>query len=294
MRKIMLVGLVGASLGLASCGAQASIDQAVTSLGASPDLQLHFTGVASGPGTAQAQSALNVLSIDMNYSNPSGAALSQSGGTANAEIVVSEGKQTLADVRVVDSNLYVQLNISAAANVPGVNLPGTEVTALQLLMGGRWFELPKSLLDSVTTTTTPTQATQAANDAAAARTIFDDLSKLIAAAPYTTLPNGGYSQTGTLQSVVNAVLPTIQSLTGSTITTKSVQGTYTLNVTTSGSAATGGSINVTAPSGVSGQGNDTVGLTVTAAHAALSIDAPPNPTIVTQSLIQGLLSQSGG
>jgi len=294
VRKMMLVGLVGASLGLASCGAQASIDQAVTSLGASPYLQLHFTGVASGPGTAQAQSALSVLSIDMNFSNPSPAPLSQSGGTANAEIVVKAGPQTLADVRLIDSNLYVLLNISAAANVPGVTLPATEVTALQLLMGGRWFELPKSLLDSVTTTTTPTQATQAANDAAAARTIFDDLSKLIAATPYTTLPNGGYSQTGTLQSVVNAVLPTVQSLSGSTITTKSVQGTYTLNVTTSGATATGGSINVTAPSAVSGQGNDTVGLTVTAAHQSLSIDAPPTPTIITQSLIQGLLSQAGG
>ena len=38
MRKLLIVGLVGASLSLASCGAQATIDQAVSSLGSSPYL----------------------------------------------------------------------------------------------------------------------------------------------------------------------------------------------------------------------------------------------------------------
>jgi hypothetical protein len=291
---MMIVGLVGASLGLASCGAQASIDQAVSSLGSSPDLQLHFTGSAAGPGIAQAQTALGVLSIDMNYSNPSGAALSQSGGTANAEILVNAGTQTLADVRVVDSNLYVLVNISAVANVPGVNLPATEVAALQLIVGGRWFELPKSFLTSIAPTPTATSQAQAAKEAAAARTIFDELSKLIAATSYTTLPNGGYSQTGTLASVVKAVLPTIESLSGSTMPTTSVKGTYTLTVTASGSTATGGSITVTGPSSVPGQGNDTVGLNVTVAHASLSVDAPTGATVITSSLLKGLLSQAGG
>lgn len=76
MRKMVAVGLVAASLGLASCGAPASLGQTVSSLGASTFLQLHFTGTVSGPGTANAQSALNALSIDMKYSNPTGAALS--------------------------------------------------------------------------------------------------------------------------------------------------------------------------------------------------------------------------
>jgi hypothetical protein len=294
MRKMMLVGLVGASLGLASCGAQASIDQAVTSLGSSADLQLNFTGSASGPGTAQAQPALGVVSIDMNYSNPSGAALSQSGGTANAEILINAGTQTLADLRVVDSNLYVMLDISGAANIPGVKLPATEVAALQLLLGGRWFELPKSLLNSVTPTPSATSQAQTAKEAAAARAIFDDLSNLIAATPYTTLPNGGYSETGTLESVVKAVLPTIQGLGASTIPTSSVKGNYTLTVTASGSTATGGSITVTAPSAVAGQGDDTVGLNVTVAHASLSIDAPTGATVITPSLLKGLFSQAGG
>ena len=294
MRKMMIVGLVGASLGLASCGAQASIDQAVSSLGSSPDLQLHFTGSASGPDAAQVQKVLSTLSLDMNYSNPSGAALSQSSGTANAEILVNAGTQTLADVRVVDSNLYVLVNISAVADIPGVTLPATQVAALQLILGGRWFELPKSLLTSIVPAPSATSTAQAAKVAAAERPILDDLSNLIANTAYTTLPNGGYSQTGTLASVEKAVLPTIQSLSGSTLPSTTVKGNYTLTVTASGSNATGGSISVTAPSGVTGQGNDTVGLNVTVAHASLSIVAPTGATIITPSLFQGLLSQAGG
>lgn len=294
MRKMMLVGLVGASLALASCGAQASIDQAVSSLGSSPDLQLHFTASASGPGSAQIKSALSLLSLDMNYSNPSGAALSQSGGTANAEILVNAGTQTLADLRVVDSNLYVLVNISAVADIPGVTLPTSQVAPLQLLFGGRWFELPKSLLTSIAPTPTATSTAQALKDAAAARTIFDDLSKLIANAPYTTLPNGGYSETGTLASVLNAVLPTVQSLSASTIPTPSVKGNYTLTLTGSGANATGGSITVTGPSGVAGQGDNSVGLNVTVAHANLNVAAPTGATVITSSLLKGLLAQAGG
>ena len=294
VRKMMIVGLVGASLGLASCGAQASIDQAVSSLGSSPDLQLHFTGSASGPDAAQVQKVLSTLSLDMNYSNPSGAALSQSSGTANAEILVNAGTQTLADVRVVDSNLYVLVNVSAVADISGVALPASQVASLQLILGGRWFELSKSLLTSIAPAPSATSTAQAAKVAAAERTILDDLSTLIANTAYTTLPNGGYSQTGTLASVVKAVLPTIQSLSGSTLPSTTVKGNYTLTVTASGSNATGGSISVTAPSGVTGQGNDTVGLNVTVAHASLSIVAPTGATIITPSLFQGLLSQAGG
>jgi hypothetical protein len=195
---------------------------------------------------------------------------------------------------VVDSNLYVLVNVSAVADISGVALPASQVASLQLILGGRWFELSKSLLTSIAPAPSATSTAQAAKVAAAERTILDDLSTLIANTAYTTLPNGGYSQTGTLASVVKAVLPTIQSLSGSTLPSTTVKGNYTLTVTASGSNATGGSISVTAPSGVTGQGNDTVGLNVTVAHASLSIVAPTGATIITPSLFQGLLSQAGG
>lgn|GEM_PF-477409 len=294
MRKLMILGLVGASLGLASCGAQASLDQAVSSLGSSPDLQLHFTGTISGPGTAAAQKVTNLISVDMHYSNPTGAPLSQTVGSANAEILVNAGSQTLVDIRQVDANLYVMLNVSALSSIPGVTLPSSEIASLQLLVGGRWFELPKSLLTSIVPTPSATATAQANKEMAAAKSMLDELSKLITSATYTTLPNGGYSETGTLASVVNAVLPTINSLSSATIPTSSVKGTYTLTVTASGAAATGGSITVTAPSGGAGSTNATVGLNVTVSHNSVSVDAPTGATVITSALLKSLLSQAGG
>ncbi|MHB8380366.1 MAG: hypothetical protein ACYDB2_10730 [Acidimicrobiales bacterium] len=294
MRKMMIVGLVGASLGLASCGAQASIDQAVSSLGSSSDVQLHFTGSASGPDATQVQQILNVLSLEVNFSNPSGAALSQSGATADVEFLLYDGSRTLADVRVVDSNLYVLVNLPAVATVPGVSLPASQVEALQLILGGRWFEFPKSVITSMVPAPTTTSTAQTAREVAAVRALFDDLSKLIASTAYTTLPSGGYSETGTLASVVNAVLPTIESLSTRTLPSNTVKGTYTLSVTTSGATATGGSITVTAPSGAVGQGNDTIGLSATVAHASVDIAAPTGATVITSSLLKGLLSQARG
>ena len=194
---------------------------------------------------------------------------------------------------MIDSNVYVLIIVSAVTNIPGVNLPATEVTSLQLLLGGRWFEFPKSLLDTLAPTPSATAEAQSVKDAAAARAIFDELSNLISTTNYTTLPNGGYSQTGTLLSVANAVLPPIESLSGRQIPTTLLKGTYTLTVTGSGSAATAGSIAITGPSSVTGDGNASVGLTVSVAHASDSIDAPTGATVITQSLLQGLISQAG-
>lgn len=70
----------------------------------------------------------------------------------------------------------------------------------------------------------------------------------------------------------------------------SVQGSYTLSLTTSGTSATGASITVTAPNGT--QGNATVTLSATIAHADDDITAPANPTIVTRSMLEGLLAKA--
>jgi hypothetical protein len=94
-------------------------------------------------------------------------------------------------------------------------------------------------------------------------------------------------------SVAKAVLPTIESLSGRQIPTTSIEGTYTLTVTGSGSTATGGSITINGPSSVTGGGNASVGLTVTVAHASDSINAPTGATVITQSLLKGLISQAG-
>jgi hypothetical protein len=284
------VGFVVASLGLSACGATATIHSAVASLGSSPDVQIHLTGTTSGPGTAEAQQVLAVMSIDMDFSNPSGAALSQAGTAVNSEVIVNVGAETLTDLRDVSGTVYLMINPSALTDIPEVTLPTSEVNAIQLLLGGRWFELKKGFIDSYLPKTSATAA-ETAKEQAVAKEIVDAISKLINTTPYTTLPNGGFSETGSLENVLTALLPTIDSLEGtSTFTPPSVKGNYQMTLTMSGASATGGSIAITAPNGT--QGNVTVGLQAAVTHNNNSVVAPVGATIVTKALLKELLSQA--
>jgi hypothetical protein len=289
MKKFLIVAVAASALGLSACGATASLNGAVSSLGSSADLQVHFTASATGSGMAQAQPILNALSLDVNYANPSGSPLSQSGGKANVEIIVNAGGAPLVDLREVNDTLYLEVDVSALSNIPSVHLSSTDLAAAQLVLGGRWFEVPTSLLTSSFSQTSKIKA-DSAKEQAAAKKIADALEKLIDTTPYTTLSGGGYSQTGSLESVVKAILPTVESLGGSSAGSSSVKGTYTLSLTTSGTTATGASITITAPNGT--QGNASVTLTSTIAHASTSISAPANPTVVTRSMLQGLLADA--
>ncbi len=289
MKKFLIVAFAASALGLSACGATASLNGAVSSLGSSADLQVHITASASGAGTQQAQSVLGALSLDVEYSNPNGSPLSQSSGKANVEVIVNAGGAALLDLREVSDTLYLEVNVTALSNIPSVNLSASDVAEAQLLLGGRWFEIPTSLVTSSFPQTSKMKA-DAAKEQAAATKIADALENLIDTTPYTTLSGGGYSQTGSLASVVKAVLPTIESLGGSSDGLNSVQGSYTLSLTTSGTSATGASITVTAPNGT--QGNATVTLSATIAHADDDITAPANPTIVTRSMLEGLLAKA--
>ena len=262
MRKVVLIlGVVVASLGLSACGSgtKATIDSSIASLGAQADLQMHFTASVSGAGTAQAQQILNAISMDTLYSNPSGSPLSQANGTANGEVIFNVGTKPLLDLRTIDNNIYLELDLSAVNEIPGLPLTSqdqTELGALQLL-----FE----------------------------RKIFDALSKLIDNGDATALASGGYSETGTLESVLKAVLPTIASLDPSAASSvHSVPGTYTLTLTNAGSTATSGSISITAPEGSGSPGNATVTLNAAVTHDNDSIDVPTNVTVITPALIQQL------
>jgi hypothetical protein len=289
VKKSLIAAFGAAALGLSACGASATFNGAVSSLGSSPDLQVHLTASASGAGTTQTEQVLGAISLDVDYSNPTGAALSQSNGKANAEIIVNAGATPFIDLRVVNDTLYLEVNVTALSNIPTVNLSPSDLAAAQLLIGGRWFQIPTSLLTSSLPATTKIKA-EAAQDQAAERQIADALKKLIDTTPYTTLSSGSYSETGSLTSVVKAVLPAFESLGGSSATLISIKGTYTLGLTTSGTTATGASIKITAPNGT--QGNASVELTATIAHANDSIVAPTNPTIVTKSMLEGLLAEA--
>lgn len=297
MKKFLVVGVVLSSLALASCGVTASLNQAVSSLGASPTLQIHLTASASGTQSEQTEKTLRLLSFDLNYSSPSGSPLSQVKGNANADIIVNVGSQQLVDLRSVGSNVYALLNVSALSSIPSVNVSPTEISALQLLLGGRWFEFPANLLAQYAAqngAAAPSSATKEKYKAAELKAI-NVLTSVIEATPYTTQPNGGYAQTGTLESLVKAELPIFNGLSGTTTHPADVKGTYSITMTMSGSSATGGSIGITAPNGTNG--DKTVRLNATVAHASGNIVAPTNVTVISAALLKSLLgevSTSGG
>jgi len=293
VRKIVLVlGVVVASLGLSACGSgtKATINSSIASLGAQPDLQIHFTASVSGSGTAEAQKVLDVISMDTRYATPSGGPLSQANGKANGEVILNVGAKPLLDLRSIGSNLYVQIDLSAVNEIPGLPLTSrdqSELGALQLFLGGKWFEIPSTLLASELPSSAATKA-KAAQDQAIERKIFDALSKLIDNGHATALSSGGYSETGTLESVVKALLPTIQGLDPSATSTSPVRGTYTLTLTNSGSSATGGSISITAPAGSGSSGDATVTLRAAVTHDSDPVVLPTNVTVITPALLQQL------
>jgi hypothetical protein len=294
VRKIVLIlGVVVASLGLSACGSgtKATIDSSVASLGAQPDLQIHFTASVSGAGTSEAQKVLSVISMDTLYSNPSGGPLSQASGKANGEVIFNVGTKPLLDLRTIDSNIYLEIDLSAVNQIPGLPLTSqdqTELGALQLLFSNKWFEVPSKLITSELPSSAATKA-KSAQDQAVERKVFDALSKLIDDGHATALSSGGYSETGTLESVLKAILPTITSLDPSAASSlHTVPGTYTLTLTNAGSTATSGSISITAPEGSGSPGNATVTLKAAVTHDSDAIVVPSNVTVITPALIQQL------
>ena len=144
----MVGGVIAASLGLAACGTSpATFNSAVSSLSSSPDAEVTITATASGPGTAQAQTYLNAISVDATFVNPTGANLSDA-TSLNAEVTVNIAKTALLDLRTVGGNLYLLINASALQGIPSLPISANDLSAVDALFGGRWFELPKSLLNS--------------------------------------------------------------------------------------------------------------------------------------------------
>jgi hypothetical protein len=228
--------------------------------------------------------------MDTRYATPSGGPLSQANGKANGEVILNVGAKPLLDLRAIGSNLYVEIDLSAVNAIPGLPLTSqdqSELGALQLFLGGKWFEIPSTLLASELPSSAATKA-KAAQDQAIERKIFDALSKLIDNGHATALSSGGYSETGTLESVVKALLPTIQSVDPSATSTSPVRGTYTLTLTNSGSSATGGSISITAPAGNGSSGDATVTLRAAVTHDSDPVVVPTNVTVITPALLQQL------
>jgi hypothetical protein len=291
MRKFWLLGILASSLALSACGSSATITSAVNSIGASPDLQVHVTMSAAGSGSQQVEAVLGLMSVDMNYSSNVGGSLASSAGHVDAEVAFNVSGHALIDLRVIGTNLYARLDLTGLAALPGVNVSAAQLAAAQLLLGGRWFEVSESLLNSYLPTTTVAPA-QSAREQAAAKEVVDALSQLVESTPYTTLAGGGLAQTGQLSAVVTALAPVLRQFAPQVTVPASVKGTYRIAFTMAGSSATGASLKITAPNGTSG--NASLALHVSLTHDATPVVAPTGATVITPALIAQIMGQVQG
>jgi hypothetical protein len=238
---------------------------------------------------------LNAISLDATFVNPTGANLS--GATSlNAEVTVNIANTALLDLRTVDGNLYIRLNASALQGIPSLPISANDLSAVNALFGGRWFELPKSLLNSYLNSERAKLKADGATPPATAKEVQEEqaiaaaLTKFIENTPSTSLSGGGFSETASLQAFVNALWPTVEGLDPSTAAEPTnVKGSYALTLTTSGSTVTGGSISITAPGT---GGNDSVGLQATITHNGATVVAPANATVLSESVLKGLLNEA--
>jgi hypothetical protein len=297
VKRALLVGVVASSLALSACGGgstpsssggnkKATFENSLASLGGSQDLQVTASVSFTGAGSAKVEKILKDLSFKLDFSNPSGGALSNSAGKTNVDIATTINGKKFLDLRVIDSNIYVYVNVPALSGMSGVSLPGQELSAVQLVFGGRWFKLPTSVINSFVPKKDGSKA-KVAEDTSIEYKLVDAISKALDVANYKSLGNGSYSETGSLLSVETALLPVLNSVSHVTAPTgASAEGTYSLSITGSGTNANNATISITAPNGK--LGNATAALTLKFAHTNDAVSVPSGATVISKSLLQEL------
>lgn len=295
MKKAALVGVVVCALALSACGAssvaakKASLRANVQSLGATQNLQVTLHVSVAGAGTSKDDSVLKTLTFTIDLTNPDGRPLSQSGTNRDAALVVEVHGTKLVDVRDVNSNLYGEADFLNLARIPTVDLSSAELGDLNDLFGGHWFELQDSVLNGYV----PKKDSSGAHVAESQRAyeeLIDAISNLIVTSKYTSSGSDTYSESGTLYSFAEALLPVIRRLspphdTVTSPTKGQVKGSYTLSVTTTGSVALGMSVSVTEPNG---HKDATVTISATFSHADDVVTAPSGATLITKAFITSL------
>ena len=293
----MVCGVVVAAVSLSACGSstpaarKASLDSYVASLGASPNLQVSFTANFI-EGHSKVESILKKLAFVVKFSNPSGAAISQSSTTANVDMAVTVAGATFLDIRGINHNLYIKANVDALKQFSGIHISTAQLDAVQLAFGGRWFELPQSVLKSLV----PAKASSGANsarDRILASKVLDALTTLIVSTPAKNLGGGSYLVQGTVHSVAVAVAAALSSA-GQSVPAprKDSKGTYKLTISTSGSQATAASLSITGPNGGGVSGITTVGITATFMHNNDAVTAPTGATVLSTALLRSLFGRA--
>ena len=293
IRKGKLMAIVaGASLGLSACSVPVALSDTSATLGASQFLQVHLSAnlFARGASAAKVIKVLKKLNYEIDYQSATGAPLATSLNSARSQVIVYTGTERVLTIVNVNSNEYLNVNVAALARIPGLNLTPAKLAPINLILGGRWFEFPYSLVAKYETSTLhikPTRTLAAQNDIK----VVNALVAFFANQPTTTTAEG-FAQTGTLANLERALVPLLKSVVKTPLPTTAPSGTYKLSVKMNGSVATAATIAVTAPNGK--YGNGTLTLSATFAQANVPVSTPSGALVVTNKLLTQLSGSGSG
>lgn len=286
MRKTLVgVSALVAAIALAACTSATTattIKQFVGSIGSQQYVQVHLTARVTGQVPADRARVLDELSIDVHAANPTGGSVTAADQNASVEILVNLGSATLADVRIVDSTLYAKVDLAALGSVPGVGIPPLELAAAQLFLGGRWFELPRSVVQHLAPP--PTRQEIATSSQIEAR-VIDALARYIDSSRHAKTA-GEFTESGSIRQLESALLPVVSGVEHRQIAPVAVPGSYVLRLSTSGTTVKGVTLSVTAPTATGGVATATFTMTVT--HDPVSVVAPAGATAITPQLFRDL------
>ncbi len=294
--KVASLG-VAASMSLATVGLAGPVKSAIASLNDKQYLQINVgtDATGSGPGVATFTRLLNALSFDVAEQSASGVALSQAAGHVNERVTIKVGETPLFTSISVGKSLYVDIDFSTLSKIPGVTLSAAQLASAQLLLGNRWFEIPQSLLSQGLRSVPGTGTTIKVNKNAEKvleRQVIAELTKLISQTQIGVPTNGVYSVSGSVSSLWKAFSPILRRAGGSTLPTTTPTGTFTATLATSGTEATGASLALSLPDGTTG--HVAIKVHATFEHAAFSVSAPAQATVLTPAMISALSGLASG
>lgn len=274
-------------------GSGASLTSLVQTVNSSSDLQVQLSASGTGFASAKVETLVKDFTVDFNFQSTNGGPLSTAGTNKNVEFIVNAAGTPLFDVRVIGSKIYVNLELTALSGLPGVNIPAATLQEVQLVFGGKWLEIPESLLTKNLPKSGATSTAKTAEDRAVATEVIAGLETALESASRTSLPGGGYKVSGTLLSLANALLPTIRQIDAKAKlpTANGAKGTYAVTVQESNSSLTSLMISVTAP--IKAGQDATATTTLTFAHASTSISVPSNAQPISPALIKELEGVAG-
>jgi hypothetical protein len=281
-----------ASLGLSACSIPMALSEAQTTFGGSQFLQVHLTAslASADPASAHFATALQHLTFDLNEQSLSGLPIKSSLNRVNQDLVISNGTSRVATILEHKSNVYFNINFAALSHVPGMTVSASTLASINLLLGERWIELPFPLIAQYAHSSAGLNLTRS-SISSSENQLLNALVSVLAGGTATTTTQG-YSETGSMATLVDALAAGLKSWGSKLTPTTKVLGTYTVSVTMSGTQATGAAVKVVTP--IAKYGNAIVNVFATFAHQAVAVETPTYPLVITPTLIKQLGSGGGG